>query len=73
MSTSRFFNPSAPRRYPKNEVVSEEVYKTLHWTRQLELRPLRSQTRREWPEGDFNTLIDMFDDNEINDTKEITE
>lgn len=59
-----FFNSTAPRRYPKVEIIDDKAYAQLHWTKQLELRPLGTRTRREWPEGDFNTQIDMWDSNE---------
>jgi hypothetical protein len=63
MSISRpFFNTSNKRSMPLfTPVISEEEFKTLHWTRQLEIKPLRSQYRREWPTGDFDIYIDNFD------------
>jgi hypothetical protein len=62
-----FFNTSTSQAMPLfTPVISEAEYKTLHWEKQLEIRPLRDQ-RRYMPNsgGDFDTYIDMFDDNEI--------
>lgn len=66
MSLSRpFFNTAAKPSRPLYEpVISEEDYRQLHWSEQLELRPLGSRPRRDWPEGDFNTRIDNWDDPE---------
>jgi hypothetical protein len=69
MSISRpFFNTSNKRSMPLfTPVVSEEEYKQLHWSKQLELRPLRDQYRRQWPTGDFDIYIDMYDTEEPKD------
>lgn len=73
MSLSKPFFGSKYTYKPKQIVpyMSNAEYNALHWTRQLELRPLGTRKRWENAEGDFNTSIDMWDDNEILD-KEIT-
>lgn len=59
-----FFNTKAGG-YRKSSPDTGSDFKYLHWSRQLELRPLRDQPRRIYEQGDFDTYIDMFDDNEI--------
>lgn len=73
MSFSKPFFNSKPggRKLPYPDEISETEYRSLHWTQQLLIRPLGSRTRRVYEQGDFDTRIDMFDDNEIVD-KEIT-
>lgn len=56
-----FFNPTAPKRYAKVEIVDDKAYAQLHWTDQLQLRPLRDRKRYEWPEGDRNTRLDHWE------------
>jgi hypothetical protein len=61
--------------YKKQQITGyddDKAFAALHWTEQLRIRPLRSQTRREWPKGDFDTQIDMWDDNEIIDNNKET-
>jgi hypothetical protein len=62
--------PTRRANYRRNKYVDymdDSEYLALHWTKQLELRPLRNQPHRTYEQGDFDTYIDMFDDNEIID------
>lgn len=69
MSRSQpFFGDKAG--YKKQQITGyddDTEFNALHWTKQQELRPLRNQPRREYPKGDFDTQIDMWDDNEYNE------
>lgn len=65
MSISRpFFNANLPKA-KSFQPLDDKEFKKLHWTRQLELRPLRTQKRWAYnTDGDYNSLIDNWDDPE---------
>lgn len=70
MSLSAY--PTARVHYQPVNGLTDEQYKQLHWTEQLQLRPLREQKR--WQNNkdvDYDNYIDNFDDNEILDREEI--
>lgn len=65
-----FFN-SRPGKVRTSTFITDNDYKQLHWTRQLELRPLGDRQRRVYEQGDFDTRIDMADE-DFDNVKEIT-
>lgn len=53
-------------------ILDDTAFADLHWTEQLKRRPLGEQKRYEYNrDGDFDTRLDNWDDNEILD-KETT-
>lgn len=64
MSLSRAY-PTARVHYEPLDGVSDKEYKTLHWTVQLQLRPLGSRNRWENnKELDYDNRLDNWDDPE---------
>lgn len=75
MSLSRQYSTTKranyKRQYDNLTIVDDKAFLELHWTEQLRLRPLRTQYRRSYNrDGDFDNLIDNFDDNEIPERKD---
>lgn len=55
--------PSRRVKY-ENFDIEDRQYKELHWTKQLEIRPLGSRTRKTYEQGDFDNRLDNWDDPE---------
>lgn len=75
MSFSKPFYPSGRANYRKRQITGyddDKAYEALHWTKQLELRPLRNRQRYEYAEGDRNTRLDQDWDENTNEHKETT-
>jgi hypothetical protein len=73
MSLSNQFNSPRARYKPRKSWLDIQREKALHWTKYLELNPLRDQPRRVYEQGDYDTRIDNWDaDDDDNLIKETT-
>jgi hypothetical protein len=68
MSRSNQFT-TRPARYRK-PAIEDLQYRELHWTEQLQIRPLRLQVRKEYEQGDSSMYFDMDRDPNISNDKE---
>jgi hypothetical protein len=73
MSLSKPFFNDRPAHYKRSYQAYDDdaEFKALHWTKQLELRPLGSRTRYQYNrDGDYDNRLDNWDSEDIgNDAK----